>query len=491
MRIRITRQNELALEGVALDSKAKFRSRNFYALGVVLWLYGRPMEQTIKWATQQFKRNPAVLDGNLRALKAGHAFGETTELFRARYEVAPAKVEPGLYRFITGNEATALGFVAASVQSGLPLFYGSYPITPASDVLHELSKLKQFGIKTFQAEDEIAAIGSAIGAAYGGHLALTGTSGPGLALKSEALNLAVMTELPLVVIDVQRAGPSTGMPTKTEQSDLLQAMYGRNGDSYVVILAPATPSDCFWMAIEAFRIALKYMVPVIFLSDGYIGNGSEPWRVPEMADLPKIEYSYAKPAEGWHPYLRDPKTLARPWAIPGQAGFEHRIGGIEKSRFSGDISYDPENHHTMTMIRKERVDGIAADIPDLDVMGPATGDLLLLGWGGTHGAITTAAENARKRGLSVASAHLRYLNPMPKNVLDVLKNYKKVLIPELNTGQLWMLIRGKFVIDAIPFNKISGQPFKIIELEGKIDEVLGLTGPYEISFGLANALGGG
>ena len=491
IKIRITRQNELALEGVALDAKAKFRSRNFYALGIVLWLYGRPMEGTVKWATQQFRRNPAVLDGNLRALKAGHAFGETTEMFRARYEVAPAKVEPGLYRFITGNEATALGFVAASVQSGLPLFYGSYPITPASDVLHELSKLKQFGIKTFQAEDEIAAIGSAIGAAYGGHLALTGTSGPGLALKSEALNLAVMTELPLVIIDVQRAGPSTGMPTKTEQSDLLQAMYGRNGDSFVVILAPATPSDCFWMAIEAFRIALKYMVPVIYLSDGYIGNGSEPWKVPSMADLPKVEYSYAQPADNWQPYLRDPKTLARTWAVPGQAGFEHRIGGIEKSEHSGDISYDPENHHRMTMIRKGRVDGIAADIPDLEVTGPASGDLLLLGWGGTHGAITSAAENARKRGLSVSSAHLRYLNPMPKNTGEVLKNFKQVMVPELNTGQLSLLIRGRFLVDAIPFNKISGQPFKIGELEAKIDAVLGLTGPYELSFGPVSALGGG
>ena len=491
IKIRITRQNELALEGVALDAKAKFRSRNFYALGIVLWLYGRPMEGTVKWATQQFRRNPAVLDGNLRALKAGHAFGETTEMFRARYEVAPAKVEPGLYRFITGNEATALGFVAASVQSGLPLFYGSYPITPASDVLHELSKLKQFGIKTFQAEDEIAAIGSAIGAAYGGHLALAGTSGPGLALKSEALNLAVMTELPLVIIDVQRAGPSTGMPTKTEQSDLLQAMYGRNGDSFVVILAPATPSDCFWMAIEAFRIALKYMVPVIYLSDGYIGNGSEPWKVPSMADLPKVEYSYAQPADNWQPYLRDPKTLARTWAVPGQAGFEHRIGGIEKSEHSGDISYDPENHHRMTMIRKGRVDGIAADIPDLEVTGPASGDLLLLGWGGTHGAITSAAENARKRGLSVSSAHLRYLNPMPKNTGEVLKNFKQVMVPELNTGQLSLLIRGRFLVDAIPFNKISGQPFKIGELEAKIDAVLGLTGPYELSFGPVSALGGG
>ena len=324
--IDITRQNELALEGSSLSSKDKFRSRNFYALGLILWLYDRSMDTTVRWATEQFKRRPEVLDANLRALRAGYNFGETTELFRVRYEVPPAQVPPGKYRHISGNEATALGFIAASVQSGLPLFYGSYPITPASDVLHELSKHKNFGIKTFQAEDEIAAIGAAIGASYAGHLALTGTSGPGLALKSEALNLAVMTELPIVVIDVQRAGPSTGMPTKTEQSDLLQAMYGRNGDSPVVIIAPATPSECFFMAIESFRIALKYMVPVIFMSDGYIGNGSEPWRIPLMSELPKVEYHYA-PLDGeFSPYKRDPETLARPWAVPGQKGLEHRIG---------------------------------------------------------------------------------------------------------------------------------------------------------------------
>jgi 2-oxoglutarate ferredoxin oxidoreductase subunit alpha len=487
----ITRQNELALDGMPLNAKDKFRSRNFYALGLVLWLYGRSMETTMKWATEQFGRRPDILEANLRALRAGYNFGETTELFRVQYSVPPAVVKPGTYRHISGNEATALGFVAASVLSGLPLFYGSYPITPASDILHELSKLKVFGVKTFQAEDEIAAIGAAIGAAYGGHLGLTGTSGPGLALKSEALNLAVMTELPLVVIDVQRAGPSTGMPTKTEQSDLLQAMFGRNGDSYVAIIAPCTPSDCFFMAIEAYRIALKYMVPVIFLSDGYVGNGSEPWRIPDVNSLPKLEWHYAREGEEFSPYKRDPKTGARPWAVPGQKGLEHRIGGLEKSGLTGDISYDPRNHHEMTLARKGRVDRIVQDIPDLEVNGPGEGDLLVLGWGGTYGAITSAVENARKRGLSVAGAHLRYLNPFPGNLERVLRSYKKVLIPELNTGQLSLLIRGKFVIDAVPFNKISGQPFKIAEIEGKIDELLGLRGPYEIEFGQSAALSGG
>ncbi len=489
--VEITRLNELALEGMALHAKDKFRSRNFYALGLVLWLYGRSMDTTIKWATEQFGRRPEILDANLRALRAGYNFGETTELFRVQYRVPPAVVPPGTYRHISGNEATALGFVAASVLSDLPLFYGSYPITPASDILHELSKMKAFGVKTFQAEDEIAAIGATIGAAYGGHLALTGTSGPGLALKSEALNLAVMTELPLVVVDVQRAGPSTGMPTKTEQSDLLQAMFGRNGDSYVAIVAPATPSDCFAMAIEAFRIALKYMVPVIFLSDGYIGNGSEPWRIPDIDSLPKIQWAYAHEGDEFSPYKRDPKTLARQWAVPGQKGLEHRIGGIEKSGETGNISYEPRNHHEMTLVRKARVDGIVNDIPDLEVKGPSEGDLLLLSWGGTYGAVVSAGENARKKGLSVATAHLRYLNPFPGNLEKVLRSYKKVIIPELNTGQLSLLVRAKFVIDAIPFNKISGQPFKIAEIEGKIDEVLGRSGPYVIEFGHSSAVSGG
>ena len=491
VRIAITRQNELALEGMSLNAQGKFKSRNFYALGLILWLYGRPMDTTIRWAEEKFGRNPDTLEANLRALKAGHAFGETTELFRVRYDVPAAKVAPGTYRHISGNEATALGFVASSVLSGLPLFYGSYPITPASDVLHELSKLKNFGIKTFQAEDEIAAIGAAIGASYGGHLALTGTSGPGLALKSEALNLAVMTELPLVVIDVQRAGPSTGMPTKTEQSDLLQAMFGRNGDSSVIIIAPCTPSDCFFMAIEAFRLALKYMVPVIYMSDGHLGNGSEPWRVPDMAELPKVEYHYADPNAEFSPYKRDPITLARPWAVPGQKGLEHRVGGLEKSAATGDISYDPRNHHEMTLARAARVARAVADVPDLEVTGPSSGDVLLLGWGGTYGAITSAAEQARKQGKSVASAHLRYLNPFPANLGEVLQNYRKVIIPELNTGQLSLLVRGKFLVDAIGFNKISGQPFKISEITSKIDEVLGLRGPYNFEFGQGNTLSGG
>ncbi|MCZ2109379.1 MAG: 2-oxoacid:acceptor oxidoreductase subunit alpha [Dehalococcoidia bacterium] len=491
IRIQITRQNELALEGLPMNAAQKFKSRNFYALGLILWLYGRPMDTTIKWAEDRFKRTPETLEANLRALRAGHAYGETTEVFHTRYEVPAAVVKSGTYRHISGNEATALGFVAASVQSGLPLFYGSYPITPASDILHELSKLKVFGVKTFQAEDEIAAIGAAIGASYGGHLGLTGTSGPGLALKSEALNLAVMTELPLVVIDVQRAGPSTGMPTKTEQSDLLQAMFGRNGDSPVAVIAPCTPSDCFFMAIEAFRLALKYMAPVIYLSDGYLGNGSEPWRIPSMSELPKVEYKYATKVEGWQPYMRDPETGARTWAVPGQKDLEHRIGGLEKSGLSGDISYDPRNHHEMTLARAAKIANMVHDIPDLEVSGPKTGDLLVLGWGGTYGALSSAADAARKEGKSVASAHLRYLNPFPRNLGEVLSNYKHVLIPELNTGQLSVLIRSKFLIDAVPFNKISGQPFKIREIQAKIDEVLGLRGPYVFEFPRSAGLSGG
>jgi 2-oxoglutarate ferredoxin oxidoreductase subunit alpha len=491
VRVNVTKNTEEALADTSLNAKDKFRSRNFYALGLILWLYGRSLETTVRWAEQQFRRRPEILDANLKALNAGYNFGETTELFHVRYEVAPARVAPGLYRHISGNEATALGFVAASVLSGLPLFYGSYPITPASDILHELAKLRAFGVKTFQAEDEIAAVGAAIGAAYGGALGLTGTSGPGLALKSEAINLAVMTELPLVVIDVQRAGPSTGMPTKVEQADLLQAMYGRNGDSPVAILAPHTPSDCFFMAIEAFRIALKYMVPVVFMSDAYLANGSEPWRVPDFDSIPRIEWRYASPQTGsFNPYERDPKTLARPWAVPGQRGLEHRIGGLEKSAETGDISYDPGNHHHMTLARKERVARIAQDIPKTEVHGPTEGDLLVVGWGGTYGAITSAVDRARAQGKSVASVHLRYLNPLPPDLGEILKRYKRVLVPELNTGNLVVLLRAKYLVDAVPFNKIAGQPFKIREILGKIDELLGLSGPYELEFGPASVLGG-
>lgn len=489
-RIGITRQNELALEEVHLDARTKFRSRNFYALGVMLWLFDRTLETTTKWATQQFRRNPAVLDANLRALRAGYNFGETAALFQTRYRVPPAPVEPGLYRHLSGNEATALGFVTASVKAGLPLVYASYPITPASDVLHELAKLKQFGIKTIQAEDEIAAVGAAIGAAYGGHLGLTGTSGPGLALKSEAINLAVMTELPLVVLDVQRAGPSTGMPTKTEQSDLLQALFGRNGDSAVGVLAPATPADCFWMAIEAFRIALRHMVPVILLTDGYIGNGSEPWRIPDIEDIEPLEWRYAAPSEGWQPYMRDPATLARSWGIPGTPGLEHRIGGLEKSSEDGSISYDPANHHAMTLLRNRKVERIAEMIPPLEVNGPEEGKLLVVGWGGTHGAITSAVDKLRAAGHDVASVHIRHLNPFPPNLGEILGRYEKILVPELNYGQLLLLLRARFLVDAVGFSKIAGQPFKISELEAKIEELLGLRGPYVPPFESA-ALSGG
>ena len=491
VKVNVTKNTEDALSETSLGAKDRFRSRNFYALGLILWLYGRTLDTTVHWAEQQFRRRPEVLDANLKALYAGYNFGETTELFHVRYEVAPAQVAPGLYRHVSGNEATALGFVAASVLSGLPLFYGSYPITPASDILHELAKLRAFGVKTFQAEDEIAAVGAAIGAAYGGALGLTGTSGPGLALKSEAINLAVMTELPLVVVDVQRAGPSTGMPTKVEQADLLQAMYGRNGDSSVAILAPQTPSDCFFMAIEAFRIALKYMVPVIFMSDAYLANGSEPWKVPDFSSIPKIEWSYAKSTDGqFNPYERDPGTLARPWAVPGQKGLEHRIGGLEKSSQTGDISYDPGNHHAMTLARKARVDRIAQDIPPLEVNGPSEGDLLVVGWGGTYGAITSAVDRARGQGKSVASIHLRHLNPLPSDLGDILGRYKKVLVPELNTGNLVVMLRAKYLVDAVPFNKIAGQPFKIREILGKIDELLGEGPPFELEFGPASVLGG-
>ena len=480
LRLDITGNNAAALDGLDLGAKERFRSRNFYALGLVLWLFNRPLDTVERWTEERFRRNPVVLDANLRALHAGNAFGETAELVHERYEVPPATVPPGTYRHISGNEALALGFVAASRLAGLPLFYASYPITPASDVLHELARHKNFGVKTMQAEDEIGAVCAAIGAAYGGHMALTGTSGPGLALKSEALNLAVMAELPLVVLDVQRAGPSTGMPTKTEQPDLLQATYGRNGDSPVAIVAPSTPGDCFGMAIEAFRIALTYMVPVIILSDGYLANGSEPWRIPDLADIPPIERRYAAPGADAHAYQRDPETLARPWAVPGQSGFEHRVGGLEKSYETGDINYDPANHHRMTLTRAERVARAVAGVPDLETAGPERGDLLLLGWGGTYGAIASAGERARAEGKSVATAHLRHLNPFPANLGEVLARYDRVLVPELNNGQLSVLVRARYLVDAIPFNKIAGQPFKIAEIAGKIDEVLGLSGPYEL-----------
>jgi 2-oxoglutarate/2-oxoacid ferredoxin oxidoreductase subunit alpha len=472
----ITTLNARSADGLGLTSKQVDLTKNFFTLGLVFWLYERSMEPTVRWIEQRFRARPEIAEANRRALHAGYAFGETTELFHTTYRVLPARLEPGTYRNITGNEATALGFLAASELAGRELFYASYPITPASDILHALSGYKSFGVKTFQAEDEIAAMGAAIGASYGGSLGLTGTSGPGLALKSEALNLAVMTELPVVVVDVQRGGPSTGLPTKTEQSDLLQAMFGRNGESPIPILAPATPGECFEYAIEAWRIALKYMTPVLFLTDGYIGNGAEPWRIPDVADLPHIGRPNHSDKATFQPYARDPETLARPWAVPGTPGLEHRIGGLEKADVSGAVSYDPENHHRMTMLRDAKVAGIVRDIPDLEVFGPERGDLLLLGWGSTYGAIRSATERLQAGGRSVAHAHLRYINPFPSNLEEVLRSYRTVLVPELNLGQLRMLVRARFLVDAHGFNLVRGKPFKISEVEAEAERLLAATG---------------
>jgi 2-oxoglutarate ferredoxin oxidoreductase subunit alpha len=431
----------------------------------MFWLYERPMEPTVAWIEKQFAAKPVFAEANLRALRAGYNFGETTEIFTTHFRVKPAQLPAGTYRNITGNEAAALGFVAAGRLAKRELFYGSYPITPASEILHQLSTYKHFGVRTFQAEDEIAAIGSAIGASFGGALGLTASSGPGMALKSEALGLAVMVELPLVVVDVQRSGPSTGMPTKNEQADLLQSMFGRNGDAPLPIVAPASPAECFDYAIEACRIALKYMTPVIYLSDALLATGSEPWRIPEPDDLPDISVANATDRATFRPYDRDPATLARPWAVPGTPGLEHRIGGLEKADGSGTISYDPDNHQRMTELRAQKIAGIANDIPDLAVSGPARGDLLILGWGSTYGALRTAAERLQRQGYAVAHAQLRYLNPFPRNLGDVLASYQRVLIPEINTGQLRLLVRGRYLVDAVGLNRVRGKPFPVPEVE--------------------------
>jgi 2-oxoglutarate ferredoxin oxidoreductase subunit alpha len=472
IKVPISSMNVRALKDSGLPPRQIDRSKNFFALGLMFWLYERPMEPTLRWIEAKFAKNPAVASANAATLKAGYHFGETAELFPVHYRVPKAHLAPGRYRNITGNQATALGFLTASRLAGRPLFCASYPITPASDILEELARLKHFGVKTFQAEDEIAAVGAAIGAAFGGSLGLTGTSGPGFALKSEAIGLAVMTELPIVIADIQRSGPSTGMPTKTEQADLLQVMFGRNGESPVAIVAPATPAECFGLAIEAFRIALRYMVPTVFLSDGYLGVGSEPWRIPALNDLPKIEVNFATDADSFRPYARDEETLARPWAIPGTPGLEHRIGGLEKSDVTGNVSYDAENHMRMVSYRAEKVAKIANDIPDVAVIGEPEGELLVLGWGSTYGAIVSAAQRARAGGLPVSCAHLRYLSPFPKNLGDVLSRFQKVLIPELNLGQLRMLIRARYLIDAVGLNKVTGRPFKIGEIEAKIKELV-------------------
>jgi 2-oxoglutarate/2-oxoacid ferredoxin oxidoreductase subunit alpha len=471
--IPVSTLNARALDGLDMTSKQMDLTKNFFALGIMFWLYGRSMETTQAWIEEKFGGRPIVAEANRRALNAGYAFGETTEIFHTTYRVAPAHLAPGTYRNITGNEATALGQLTASKLADRQLVYASYPITPASEILHQLSGWKNFGLKTFQAEDEIAAIGAALGASYGGAMGLTGTSGPGMALKAEMLGLAVMVELPLVVIDVQRAGPSTGMPTKTEQSDLLQALFGRNGDSPIPVVAPATPAECFDYAIEAWRIALRHMTPVVYLSDAFLATGSEPWRIPELDALPDLRVPNRKDRAGFYPYERDPETLARPWAVPGTPGLEHRIGGLEKLDVLGTISYDPDNHHRMQQLRAEKIARIARDIPLLDVFGPPEGELLILGWGSTYGAIRSAVERLQDTGRKVAHAHLRHLNPFPTNTADVVRAYDRVLIPEINMGQLRMLIRSMFLVDAEGFNLVRGKPFTISEIMTKAEQVLG------------------
>jgi len=494
IRVAVAKLTVEAVKDCGLTPREQDRCKNFFALGLVYWMYERPLETTLKWIKEKFGKKPEtrpVLEANTRALNAGYNYGETVEILPVQYQVAKAQIAPGTYRKITGNEAAVLGFVAAGQSAKTPLVYASYPITPASPILEGLADMRRFGVKTFQAEDEIAAAGVAMGASYGGAIGITGTSGPGVCLKSEAINLAVMTELPLVIVDVQRGGPSTGLPTKTEQSDLLQAMFGRNGDSPVAIIAPQSPADCFDMAFEAVRIATRFMCPVFYLSDGYLANGSEPWKIPTPASLPKIEITHPVQPNGdgsglthevgegegggagkFLPYKRD-EYLSRPWAIPGTPGLEHRIGGIEKQDVTGNISYDPANHQHMTDTRAKKIENIAQTIPDLEVTGPADADLLVVGWGGTYGSITTAVERARRKGLKVAQAHFRYLNPMPKNTPAVMKRFKKILVPELNSGQLCWLLRAKYLAPAESLSKVQGKPFLVSEIEAAIEKMLG------------------
>lgn len=471
----VTKLTRASLAGSGLGTKDIDRSKNMFVLGFIYWMYNRPLANTEKFLKEQFKKRPELIEANLKVLQAGYNYGDTTETFSNRFEVKPAAMVKGTYRNIMGNQATALGLVAAAKKSGLTLFYGTYPITPASDILHELSKHKNFGVRTFQAEDEIAAITASIGASFGGSLGVTASSGPGIALKGEAIGLALMLELPLVIINVQRGGPSTGLPTKTEQADLLQALYGRNGEAPVPVIAAATPSDCFDTVYEACRIAVEHMTPIFFLSDGYIANGAEPWKFPKADDLAKIEVKFAEAPEGekFLPYKRNEK-LVRQWAIPGKKGLEHRVGGIEKENETGNVSYDPENHELMVKIRAERIARIADYIPLQTIdNGNESGELLVLGWGSTYGAIKAAVSELRNEGIDVAHAHLRYLNPFPKNLGELLKRYKKVLIPEMNNGQLVKVIRAEFLIDAKGLNKIKGLPFTTAEIKKAIKETLG------------------
>jgi 2-oxoglutarate ferredoxin oxidoreductase subunit alpha len=462
---------EALKEVEGITSREAERSKNFFALGLMSWLYHRPAEGTLAFIETKFARRPEIAESNAKAFRAGWNYGETSEDFAVSYEIAPAKLQPGTYRQVSGNTALTYGLVAASRLAGLPLFLGAYPITPASDVLEQLAQLKQFGVRTFQAEDEIAASGAALGAAFGGALGVTTSAGPGVVLKSETVGLAVTLELPLLVVDIQRAGPSTGMPTKPEQADLLLVMFGRNSESPVPVVAASTPADCFHAAIEAARIAVKYRTPVFLLSDAYLANGSEPWLIPDVSTLPDISTVFANaPNDGdvFLPYKRDPETLARPWAIPGTPGLEHRIGGLEKENETGNVSYDPENHDLMVQLRAAKVAGIAADIPELEVDDPGGADTLVLGWGSTYGAIGAAARRVRAGGRKVATAHLRHLNPFPANTGEVVRAYDKVLVPEINLGQLRMLLRAEYLVDAVGYNKVRGRPFRAAELEDAI-----------------------
>jgi len=464
-----------AVENSGLKGRGVLRSKNFFALGLMAWMFNRPTDTTIAWIEKYYGKDPEVKAANEMAFKAGYNLGETTEMFRHTYTVAPAKMEPGTYTNVTGNQALAWGIIAAGQAARLPVMYASYPITPASDILHELSRHRNFGLRTFQAEDEIAAVGAALGAAFAGHLGVTGTSGPGLALKSETISLAVMTELPLLIVDVQRGGPSTGLPTKTEQADLLMAMYGRHGEAPLPVVAVASPSDAFLATVEAARIALKYMTPVILLSDGYIGTSAEPWRVPDLSSLPDISVDFTtepNTPEGFLPYLRDPKTLARPWAIPGTPGLEHRVGGIEKQDGTGNVSYNPANHQLMTELRERKIAQIAEDIPEIVIDTHADADVLVIGWGSSYGAILAGVRRVRNAGHKVARVHLRHLNPFPKNLGEIVQRYPKVLVPELNRGHLWRLLRAEFLVDAIRYSKVEGRPFKASEIESKLMELI-------------------
>ncbi|HTT76801.1 MAG TPA: 2-oxoacid:acceptor oxidoreductase subunit alpha [Candidatus Binataceae bacterium] len=469
----VTKLTTRALHDTGLNNRAVFRCRNLFVLGMLSWLYQRPISSTERWLEGRFKKTPELLNANLIALKAGYNYGDTTEMFKSSYEVAPARIVPGVYRNITGNAATALGFVAAAVKSGRPLFLGSYPITPASDVLHELAAYKNFPVYTFQAEDEIAGVSSAIGAAFGGAIGITTTSGPGMNLKAEAIGLAVKTELPLVITDIQRAGPSTGMPTKPEQADLLMAMYGRHGESPIPIIAASTPADCFNAAYEAVRIAVKYMTPVILMTDGQLANGSEPWLLPDADKLPPIPVEFRTDPEGFMPYIRDENTLARPWAIPGTPGVEHRIGGLSTEDRTGNVSYSPANNEQMVRLRARKIAGIAREIPPTEIFGDVDGgDLAVLGWGSTYGSLREAVKQMREKGKSVSHIHLRYLNPLPSDLADQLRKFKKVMVAEMNMGQLLKMVRADYLIDAIGCNKVQGRPFKVNELTNRITRAL-------------------